>query len=398
MAPAIPLRASRIARLLGVEVGAAEATRRLESLEFGVEAGDPLRVSAPSWRPDVTIEDDLVEEVARTWGYDRIPEAPPDNRGVHALRSEREGRTERARRAMLARGLTEAWSTSMVTEREALDTATLLGEPEAPLVRLTNPMSRESEVMRPNPVAGLLRACGHNLRQGVTAVRLFEIGTGFRARGEALPEERAMLAAIVCGPRHAQARDADQKSLDFEDAKGLWEAWLEEMRVDTAGWRGYAAAGWKPGASAEVVSGTSRIGWAGTLSQQLLRGWDIEVPVHLFVVLLDALSADGSVRLRAVLPGRFPPVRRDLAFFVPERTTHDELAAALRSAAGDWLVRLDLFDVYTGPGTPPGMKSLAFALQFQHPERTLAETEIQKVQDRMAASATAACGARLRER
>ena len=207
-----------------------------------------------------------------------------------------------------------------------------------------------------------------------------------------------MLAAIVCGPRHAQARDADQRPFDFEDAKGHWEAWLDEMRVDTPEWRGYAAPGWKPGASAEVVSGTSRIGWAGSLSQQLLRGWDIEVPVHLFVVLLDTLPQDGSARPRVVLPGRFPPVRRDLAFFVPERTTHDELANVLKSAAGDWLVKLELFDVYTGPGTPPGMKSLAFALRFQHAERTLAEAEIQKVQDRMTTAATAAFGARLRER
>jgi phenylalanyl-tRNA synthetase beta chain len=394
----IGLRASRIARLLGADVGADEATRRLESLEFRVEPGEPLRVAVPSWRPDVTIEDDVVEEVARTWGYDRIPEAPLETRGVHAVRSEPEIRTGRARRAMMARGLTEAWSTSMITEREALATAALLEESEPRLVRLLNPMSREGEVMRPNPVAGLLRACGHNLRQGASAVRLFEIGAGFRARDGALPEERAMLAAIVCGPRHAQARDQDQRPVDFEDAKGLWEAWLGEMRVDTPAWRGYAAPGWKPGASAEVVSGTSRIGWAGTLSQQLLRGWDIEVPVHLFVVLLDPLSAGGSPRPRVVLPGRFPPVRRDLAFFVPERTTHDELAKALRDAAGEWLVRLDLFDVYAGPGTPPGMKSLAFALQFQHPERTLAETEIQKVQDRMTAAAAKACGARLRER
>jgi len=286
----------------------------------------------------------------------------------------------------------------MVTEREALETAALLGESAPALVRLSNPMSRESEVMRPNPVPGLLRACGHNLRQGAAAVRLFEIGAGFRARAGSLPDERAMLAAIACGPRHAQARDADQKPLDFEDARGLWEAWFEEMRVDTPGWRGYAAPGWKPGASAEVVSGTSRIGWAGTLSQQLLRGWDIEVPVHLFVVLLDPLSPDGAARPRVVLPGRFPPVRRDLAFFVPERTTHDELVAALRGAAGEWLVRLELFDVYVGPGTPPGMKSLAFALRFQHPERTLEETEVQKVQDRMTAAAATACGARLRER
>lgn len=392
----VTLRSSRIARLLGVSIDAGDAKRQLERLEFTVQAGDPLHVSIPSWRPDVTIEDDLVEEVGRTWGYDRIPEAPLATRGLHAVRSERERELERARRAMLARGLTEAWSTSMVSEREALETAGLLGEGEPRLVRLANPMSGESEVMRPSPVAGLLRATAHNLRQGATAVRLFEVGTGFRAQDRLLPEERRMLAAVVTGPRYAHAHDPAQQPLDFEDAKGLWEAWLEEMRVDMPAWRSYSAAGWKPGASAEVASGTSRIGWAGTLSQELLRGWDIEVPVHLFVVLLDALSPGATARTR--LPGRFPPVRRDLAFFVSERVTHEQLAAALRGASGEWLVSLELFDVYAGPGTPTGEKSLAFALQFQHPERTLAEAEIQQVQNRMTAAAAHECGARLRER
>lgn len=397
-ARALTLRTSRIARLLGAPVAAADATRWLDALEFRVEPGDPLRVSVPTWRPDVTIEDDLVEEVGRSWGYDHIPEAPLETRGVRAVRTERERGLERARRAMIARGLTEAWSTSMVSEREALETAALLGEGEPRLVRLANPMSREAEVMRPSPVPGLLRACAHNLRQGVAAVRLFETGTGFRAREGALPEERELLAAIATGPRFAHAHDAIQQPLDFEDAKGLWEAWLDEMRVDTPEWRAYSAPGWKPGASAEVASGTSRIGWAGTLSQQLLRGWDIEVPVHLFVVLLDALSPGASARPRVALPGRFPPVRRDLAFFVPGVVTHAQLTAALRGAGGEWLVSLELFDVYAGPGTPPGEKSLAFAIQFQHPERTLAEAEIQQIQDRMAKAAASTCGARLRER
>ena len=394
----IALRGSRVERLLGASIPPADATRWLEQLEFGVAAGEPLRVTVPSWRPDVAIEDDLVEEVGRSWGYDRIPEAPVRTAGAHAVRSDRERTLERARRAMLARGLSEAWSSSMVSQREGLDTAALLSDDAGRLVRLANPVSREGEVMRPSPVAGLLRACAHNLRQGISAVRLFETGAGFLARGAELPEERTMLAAIASGPRYAHGHDASQQPSEFEDAKGLWEAWLEEMRVDTPEWRAYAAAGWKPGASAEVASGTSRIGWAGTLSQQLLRGWDIEVPVHLFVVLLDALSSGAAGRVRVVLPGRFPPVRRDLAFFVPERVTHEQLTTVLRGAGGDWLVSLELFDVYAGPGTPQGEKSLAFALQFQHPERTLAEAEIQKVQDAMTQAAATTCGARLRER
>ena len=403
----LTLRTARVARLIGVAIGAEESARHLAAMDFAVTAGDPLTVAVPSWRPDVTLEDDLVEEVARARGYDQIPEAPPAGRGVHAVRSERERRVARARGAMLARGLSEAWTSSMVSEREALATAALLGDAAPALVRLTNPMSRESQVMRPNPVAGLLRACAHNLRQGAQAVRLFEVGAGFRARGAGeLPLERLMLAAIASGPAHAHAHsdetlkatDSALQPLDLFGAKGLWEAWLEEMRVDTPGWRAYAAAGWKPGASAEVASVTSHIGWAGSLSQPLLRGWDIEVPVHLFVVLLDALSQDAAGRPRATLPGRFPPVRRDLAFFVPVAVTHAALVAALRGAAGEWLASLELFDVYAGTGTPDGMKSLAFALRFQHPERTLTEDEILKVQERMTTAAARECGAQLRER
>ena len=196
-------------------------------------------------------------------------------------------------------------------------------------------MSREGEVLRPSPVAGLLRACAHNLRQGVPAVRLFEVGAGFAATAAApgaeraaLPEETLMLAAIVTGPRYAHAHDAAQQAVDFDEAKGLWEAWLAEMSVDTPEWRAYAAPGWKPGASAEVAAGTSRIGWGGCLGQPLLRAWDIEVPVHLFVVRLDPLFRSAPAARRVTLPGRFPPVSRDLAFFVPDSR------AASRGRAG----------------------------------------------------------------
>lgn len=206
-----------------------------------------------------------------------------------------------------------------------------------------------------------------------------------------------MLAAVVAGPRYAHAHDPLQGPVDFDDAKGLWEAWLEEMGVDRVNWEPYAAPGWKPGASAELKAATSRIGWAGALSQQLLRGWEIEAPVHLFVALLDALP-EAAARRRVSLPGRFPPVRRDVAFFVPAPLPHRDLERVLAGAAGEWLRSIELFDVYAGPGTPPGMKSLAYALRFEHPERTLAESEIQSVQDRMAAAVATECGGRLRER
>src|SRR5262249_15901193 len=156
-----------------------------------------------------------------------------------------------------------AWCTTLLSEREAALAAPLLGDAADALVRLRNPMSREGEMLRPNLVPGLLRACALNLRQGRTGVRLFEVGSGVIA-GAGLPRERPMVAAIVTGPRlahaHADAavsaRDSALQPTDFAAAKGLWEAWLEEMRVDSPAWRSYSGAGWKPGASAEVASRT----------------------------------------------------------------------------------------------------------------------------------------------
>ncbi|MCC6649995.1 MAG: phenylalanine--tRNA ligase subunit beta [Candidatus Eisenbacteria bacterium] len=404
----LPLRPSRCSRLIGLPFTAERCEELLRRLEFAVERnGDALAATVPSWRLDCTLEDDLVEEVARSNGYDRIPEAPIHTGGAFATRSPRERVVRRAREAMMARGFTEAWCPTLVSEAEALACAPLLGD-EPNLLRLLNPMSRETEVMRPNLLPGLLRSCAHNLRQGASAVRLFEVGAGILPRGEKLPEERLMIAALVTGGRWRHTHDAPATApahaydargmVDFLDAKGLWEAWLSEMRVDSPQWRAYAAAGWKPGASAEVAVESSRIGWAGTLGQALLRQWEIEVPVHVFVALLDPLTEAASRTTRARMPGRFPSVRRDLAFFVPRAVTQAQVQGSLAAVAGETLSSIELFDVYEGPGTPQGMKSLAYALEFQHVERTLAENEVQQLQARMVAAVARDCGGQLRER
>lgn len=398
----ITLRGERAKRLIGAEVPVKEVKTYLDHLEFGAKGTDPWQVTVPTWRPDVEQEDDLVEEIARSWGYDRIPDVPLETGGVYARRSARETVVTRARRAMLARGLTEAWTTSLVSWKEASDTASLFrsGESDgggAEVIRLANPMSREHECLRPNLVAGLLRATAHNLKQGASAVRLFEVGVGFEPGSGSLPDETLQVAAVVTGPRYAHAHDAAQQAVDESDARGLWDAWLEEMRVDTPEWRAYSGVGWKPGASAEVASGTSRIGWAGTLGRSLLRVWDIEVPVHLFVTRLDGLPLRGSDKSSLRLPGRFPSVRRDLAFFVPANVTHRQLEQTLTRNAGRHLASIELFDIYTGSGTPSGMKSLAYALQWQHDERTLTESEVQTIQDHMVQAVAKELGGKLRE-
>jgi len=394
----LTLRPSRATRLVGLPLPAETCETVLASLDFGVtRAGDALSVRVPSWRLDCRLEDDLVEEVARGHGYDRIPEAPMETRGAFAVRSSAERAERRAREAMLARGLSEAWSGSLVSVAEAETTLGLAGE-SGGLVRLANPMSTESAVLRPNLVAGLLRAVAHNLRQGAPSVRLFEVGAGFTAVGGKLPEERRMLAAVLTGLRFRHAHDAAQTAIDFLEAKGLWQAWLREMRVDAAEWRAYSGRGWKPGASAEVAAQGSSIAWAGVVARDVLAAWEIDAEVHLFVALLEPLAAGATAMPRAQMPGRFPPVRRDLAFFVPRAVSHAQLEQTLARTGGELLRQVELFDVYEGPGTPQGMKSLAYALQFQHAERTLTEAEVTVLQERLVTAVATECDGALRER
>ncbi len=395
---ALTLRPSRAARLVGLPFTMPQCEAVLGAFDFAVtRAGETLAVGVPSWRLDCRLEDDLVEEVARGHGYDRIPEAPMETRGAFAVRSAPERTERRARAAMLARGLTEAWSGSLISAAEAEATRAMLGDLGEP-VRLANPMSTESAVLRPNLVAGLLRATAHNLRQGAPSVRLFEVGTGFAARGGTLPEETRLLAAVVCGQRFRHAHDAGQAPLDFLEAKGLWQAWLREMGVDDPQWRAYSGAGWKPGASAEVAAQGSSIAWAGVVARETLAVWEIEAEVHLFVARLAPLAEGATATVRAQVPGRFPSVRRDLAFFVPRAVTHGQLEQTLRRSGGELLHAVELFDVYEGPGTPQGMKSLAYAMQFQHAERTLTEAEVAQLQDLIVTAVAKECDGTLRER
>src|SRR5262249_8878698 len=195
----LALRPARCERLIGLPFGPGRCADLLESLEFGVARSETLTVTVPTWRADCALEDDLVEEVARANGYDKIPEAPLGTRGAFAVRGPRERVIRRAREAMLALGFHEAWCSSLVSETEAIAAAKLLGDAPRRLVKLANPMSRESEWLRPNLVPGLLRAAVLNLRQGATSVRLFEVGAGFLSH-EPLPEETLMLAAGLAGP------------------------------------------------------------------------------------------------------------------------------------------------------------------------------------------------------
>ncbi|GGX79609.1 phenylalanine--tRNA ligase beta subunit [Litchfieldella qijiaojingensis] len=386
----VELRAARLEQALGVTLASETVEDILQRLGMVVhETAEGWRVEAPSWRFDIDIEEDLIEELARIHGYNRLPVRRPQAR--LALRPDGESRQplSRMRHQMAARGYQEAISYSFVSPELQ---RTLM--PQAVSPRLANPISSDMSVMRASLFPGLIKALEYNLNRQQSRVRLFEAGLVFRGELDDLAQI-PMLGALACGPREPEGWGAGRETVDFYDVKGDLESLLA-MGGDAAAWRfepGQHSA-LHPGQTARVLYRGDEVGWIGTLHPAVRAELGLKVDAVLFEVRLDALTQG---RLPSFVPlSRFPEVRRDLALLVEEDLPVQSLLDCLREQAGEWLTELRLFDVYQGKGVPEGYKSVALGLTWQHPSRTLNDDEINRLVDAIVTETGQRFGARLR--
>jgi len=386
----VRLRAARLEQALGKSLPGDEVVEILERLGMAVETTDEgWQARTPSWRFDIAIEEDLIEEVARIHGYNRLPVRRPAAR--LALRPDHEARTPLAllRRQMVARGYQEAVTYSFVAPE--MQRALL---PEAVSPVLANPISSDLSVMRASLFPGLVRALQHNLNRQQTRVRLFETGLTFRGDLDAL-HQTPMLGALVCGSREPEGWAGAKSPVDFFDLKGDLESLLA-MGGEPEAWRFEPAehSALHPGQCARVLHRGEEAGWIGTLHPAVRAELGLKVDAVLFEVRLDALTHG---RVPAFTPlSRYPEVRRDLAFLVDEELPVQALLDTLRGQAGEWLTECRLFDVYQGKGVPEGRKSVALGLTWQHPSRTLNDEEINQLVDAIVAESRQHLGAELR--
>ena len=375
----IRLRRARLARLLGTSVADAEVERILAALGLAV-AGDPegWQVTPPARRFDIAIEEDLVEEVARIHGYDAIPATLPG--GAMRLAPVTETRVEDAdvRRQLAARDYLEALEFAFVDA--GLLSRWSKGEGS---VALANPLSAELGVMRTSLLPGLVDALGRNAARQQARVRLFEVGKVFASRNAGAPRETLKVAGAACGPVAAEQWGLPGRDVDFHDIKGDLESLAAlaraelEYRPSTAPWG-------HPGRSADVFRDGTRIGWIGQLHPRLQKALDLDVDVVAFELDLEPLLARPLPRAAAL--SRYPSVRRDLAFVVPDAVAWAAVAASVKAAAGPSLRDLRLFDRYAGKGVESGFKSFAMGLILQDESRTLTDRDV----DAVVASVTAA--------
>ena len=368
---AIRLRRARLARVLGTQVADAEVSRILNALGLAVEAtAEGWSVTPPARRFDLAIEEDLIEEIARIHGYDAIPATLPGGATRLVSPSETCSSEHDARRQLVARDYLEAINYAFVDA----DLLAKWGLADGG-VALANPLSAELGVMRTRLLPGLVAALGRNAARQQTRVRLFELGKTFAASDDA-PVETRRIAAVACGDATGEQWGAGARKLDFHDLKGDLDS-LAALSGAVLEYRASVQPFAHPGRCADVLRDGACIGWIGQLHPRLQQALDVDAEGFGFEVALDALLARPVPRARAL--SKFPSVRRDLAFVVPESVAWDAMRATAGQAAGPALRELRLFDRYAGRGVETGFKSLAMALILQDETRTLTDRDVEAV-------------------
>jgi phenylalanyl-tRNA synthetase beta chain len=400
-APALRLRERKVEGLLGMEIPRERQRETLTRLGFVVgDADDGLDVTVPGFRRnDVTREADLVEEVGR-FELDQLPATLPKRRGAAGRLTAEQRLRRRAVDALVGRGAYEivGWS---FTEPGVADRLRLpADDPRRRFVALENPMSEDHAVLRTTLLGSLLDATRHNVARGNADLRLFEQGAVyFAADGQRLPDERRALGALLHGRLVPPSwGSSDDRTADFFAAKGLLAALLDTLRVD---WTVAPSPPGQepflhPGRSAQVLAGGEPVGWVGELHPLVARAWDLEGAVAGFEVDLDRVVEHAVAVPRFQDLTSFPPVRLDLAVVVGDDVPAAGVVDAVRRAGGRLLQDVRVFDVYRGAQVGGGRKSLALALTFQAPDRTLTDEDVAPARKKIVGALTEQLGGELR--
>ncbi len=387
----VRLRHSKVTAVLALEIPAAEIEEILTRLGMQLEAvEDGWQVTVPSYRFDISIEVDLIEEIARVYGYNNLPVHTPTAKLPIPPIAEARLTLQSLRRHLVARGYQEAITYSFI-EAELQKSF----DDQHDAIALANPISAEMAVMRTSLWPGLAKALQYNQHRQQSRVRLFETGQRFLPKADELVQEN-VVAGILAGNRDAEGWTAGKEKLDFFDAKGDLESLL--ALGGCGGQFNFVAdrhVALHPGQTARIERNGETVGYIGALHPSLEKQLDLNGPVYLFEVSLDAVTGGKLPRFSSL--SKFPESRRDLAVVADQTTPFDDIRQVVETEAGEFLKQVTLFDVYQGQGIEPGRKSLALGLTWQHPSRTLNEEEINSAVSAVVSALRERCGATLRE-
>lgn len=388
--PVITLTMDKVTQLLGVTIPANEIENILKSLGFTVSADKHgWMIKVPPYRFDISLPEDIIEEIARLFGYDNIPtHEMHGNLRVHQA-GENSQDLHLIRQVLSDQGFHEIISYSFIDKKlqQLLDPAQATRE-------LLNPITADMSIMRTNLWPGLINTFHYNKSRQQHRVRLFEIGTCFLTAGSQLTE-KPMLGGLISGLAQPEQWGIPSREADFFDLKGSLEALINAICPgDMLTFKPDTHPALHPGQSAGIYLNDQKIGILGALHPSALKELDISGKVFVFEIALNMLQTGKQPHYRDI--SKFPEIRRDIAILVNDTVPVKAIQDTIKVIAGDWLKDVFIFDVYQGKGISPGLKSIALGLILQHPTRTLVDDEVAKLMESVISTLKGQLGAELR--
>lgn len=390
-------------KVLGTDIPASTIEDILVRLGFKVleKTEEDILVQVPAHRPDVSISEDLIEEAARVYGYDHIPESLPFGATTPGVLTARQEMDRTIRRSLEGFGYRELVTYSMIARRHIKQLRLAEDDPKADPIVIQNPLSEEMAVMRTTNLPGMLMAAAHNFSHRCMDLAFFELSTLFFKDGEVSPKnlaiEKQVLSMLLTGKSPSSWQDPGQV-MDFFMMKGAIEGLFKDLAVDGVTYEAFSdSATWHPGRTAQIIRGGKCLGVFGEIHPTVLKNYGIKQAVLIAELDLDLIfEARGGVpQAEAII--KYPEVHRDFAFVLDESISAASLKEAILAEAGPWVKTVNFFDVYQGEGIDEGKKSMAVEIVYQSSEGTLSDDAVNAEVERMLGHVTNELDAKLRD-
>lgn len=393
----VSISVEKINSVLGTAITAEEVSTIFTNLKFSfMQGAGTFRVEVPTRRPDITIEEDLVEEVGRLYGYDHIPATLPVAETTRGKLSEKQAKRRKTRRYLEGAGLYEAITYSLTSAEKAKQYA--LKETTLEPIRLALPMSEERSQLRLSLVPHLLEAASYNNARKIENVALYEIGSVFLPAGQGeQPKEEQHLAGVMTGLVLNHPWQGEKKAVDFYVVKGVLEGLFDVLGVtEKISYAAAKRADLHPGRTASILLDGEEIGYIGQVHPEMQKQLDVK-ETYVFELSLAALFGADVAEVSYESIPRFPSMTRDMALVVKAEVLAGDVHRTIVEAGGELLKEVALFDLYEGEKMEAGKKSLAFSLRYYNPERTLMDEEVTEAHSRVLQAVEETFGAELRK-
>ncbi|MFH1892237.1 MAG: phenylalanine--tRNA ligase subunit beta [Candidatus Zixiibacteriota bacterium] len=387
----ITLRPARVNNLLATDLSSPQMIDILSALEFGVKTGKKLTVAVPSFRPDVTREIDLIEEIARIFGYDKVKTATAAGGTLLTRERPEERFKEVLRTALTSQGCVEALTNTLIDPVKDKVVSALEGH-----IAVLKPVSAELSVLRQNLLSSFLNIISYNLNRKKSDISFFEVGRVFIPSGDKLPNELLKLGIAFCGKEQAVHWDRELSDYDFFDLKGVLQSISSELRIGDLKLSPKESRLLEKSMSFDVLFGKDICGICGEVARRAREQYDIDLPVFYAEIDMQMLYEKFSSERTFVPVPKYPSSLRDLAVIVDNDVFSADLRDEIVQSGGELVTRVELFDIYEGKPIPASKKSLAYSIEYRSDSKTLTDEEVDTVHRRIIERLTKKFSAELR--